>query len=94
MIEVAANAQVIVTYAETEAMQFDKMQEMQAKNGVQVRRWSDKDLAAYEKAWLEVLAEDSAKDPLFKKVADHYLAFRKNYAIWGDAQSMKPTYLK
>jgi TRAP-type mannitol/chloroaromatic compound transport system substrate-binding protein len=93
MIEIAANAQVIVTYAETEAMQFEKMQEMQTKHAVQIRRWSDKDLAAYEKAWHEVIAEDSAKDPLFKKVADHYIAFRKNYAVWGDSQSMKPTYL-
>jgi TRAP-type mannitol/chloroaromatic compound transport system substrate-binding protein len=94
MIEVAANAQVIVTYAETEAMQFEKMQEMQSKHAVQIRRWSDKDLAAYEKAWFEVIAEDSAKDPLFKKVADHYINFRKNYAVWGDAQFVKPTYLK
>jgi hypothetical protein len=29
---------------------------------------------------------------LFKKVADHYLDFRKRYAIWGDSQFMKPTY--
>ena len=48
----------------------------------------------YEKAWLEVLKEESANDPLFKKVADHYLDFRKKYAIWGDAQVMKPTYQK
>jgi TRAP-type mannitol/chloroaromatic compound transport system substrate-binding protein len=94
MIEVAAQAQVIYTYAETEAMQFPVMAEMQSKYGVQVRRWSDKDLAAYEKAWLEVIAEDSAKDPLFKKIADHYLEFRKNYAVWGESQVMKPTYLK
>jgi TRAP-type mannitol/chloroaromatic compound transport system substrate-binding protein len=70
------------------------MQEMQKKHSVQIRRWSDADLAAYEKAWLEVIAEDSAKDPLFKKVADHYLEFRKKYSVWGDSQAMKPTYLR
>ena len=43
--------------------------------------------------WLEVIKEESAKDPLFKKVADHYLDFRKKYAIWGESQVMKPTYL-
>jgi TRAP-type mannitol/chloroaromatic compound transport system substrate-binding protein len=69
------------------------MAEMGSKYGVKIKRWSDKDLAAYEKAWLEVLAEDSAKDPLFKKVADHYLDFRKKYAVWGDSQYMKATYL-
>jgi TRAP-type mannitol/chloroaromatic compound transport system substrate-binding protein len=93
MIEVAGNAQVIYTYAETEATQFDVMAEMRDKHKVNVKRWSDKDLAAFEKAWLEVIQEESAKDPLFKKVADHYLDYRKKYAIWGDSQFMKPTYL-
>ena len=41
---------------------------------------------------LEVLAEESAKDPLFKKVADNYLAWREQYKIWGDAQALKTTY--
>src|SRR3546814_3199746 len=71
MIEVAAGRQVIYTYAETEAMQFPMMAKMKAEHGVEIRRWSDSDLATYEKAWLEVVAEDSAKDPLFKKVDDH-----------------------
>jgi len=93
MLEVAGQAQVAFTYAETEAMQFDVMAEMRDKHKVQVKRWSDADLAAFEKAWQEVLQEESAKSPGFKKVADHYLAFRKNYAIWGDSQFMKPTYL-
>jgi TRAP-type mannitol/chloroaromatic compound transport system substrate-binding protein len=94
MVEVAANAQVAYTYAETEAMQFDVMAEMRDKFKVQVKRWSDDDLKRLEKAWLEVLEEDSAKDPLFKKVADHYLDFRKKYAVWGEAQVVKPTYQK
>jgi len=93
MIEVAGQAQVIVTLAESEYAQFGAMAEMRDKHKVQVKRWSDSDLAAFEKAWLEVLQEESAKDATFKKVADHYLAFRKRYAIWGDSQLMKPTYL-
>ncbi len=70
------------------------MKEMAEKHGVQIKRWSDEDLAVYEKLWLEVVEEESAKDPLFKKVADHYLAYRKQFAIWGEAQALKPTYLK
>ena len=85
---------MIVTYAESEAMQFDAMAEMRDKHKVQVKRWDDQTLAAFEKAWLEVLTEESAKDAFFKRVADHYLDFRKRYAIWGDAQLVKPTYLK
>ena len=92
MIEVAGQAQIAYTYAETEAFQFDVMAEMRDKHKVQVKRWSDQDLAIFEKAWIEVLQEELAKDPLFKKIADHYLDFRKKYAIWGDAQAMKATY--
>jgi TRAP-type mannitol/chloroaromatic compound transport system substrate-binding protein len=92
MIEVALQAQVIYTFAETEHTQFGVMQEMRDKHQVQVKRWPDETLKAYEKAWLEVIQEESAKDPLFKKIADHYLDYRKNYNIWGAAQSMKSTY--
>ncbi|MGH8724587.1 MAG: hypothetical protein ACREU1_06990, partial [Burkholderiales bacterium] len=92
IIEVAAGHQLAYTYAETEATQFGVMAEMQAKHKVQIKRWKDSELAAYEKAWLEVIAEESAKDPLFKRIADDYLAFRKNYDIWGSAQVLKPTY--
>ncbi|MGH8632334.1 MAG: TRAP transporter substrate-binding protein [Burkholderiales bacterium] len=93
ILEVAAGNQVHYTYAETEAMQFGFMAEMQGKHKVQVKRWKDSEIAAFEKAWVEVIQEESAKDPLFKKIADDYLAFRKNYALWGDAQVLKPTYL-
>ena len=75
-------------------MQFTAMAEMRDKHKVRVKRWSDADLAELEKAWLDVPKEESAADPLFKKVADHYLDFRKKYAIWGDAQVVKPTYQK
>lgn len=92
MLEVAGQAQIAVTYAETEAFQFDVMAEMRDKHKVQIKRWSDKDLATFEKTWLEVIREESAKDPLFKKIADHYLDFRKRYAIWGEAQALKATY--
>lgn len=94
MIEVAATAQVGYTYAESESAQFAAMAEMREKHKVAIKRWSDEDLAVFEKTWLEVVREESAKDPLFKKVSDHYLAFRKQYAIWGDAQVVKPTYQK
>ena len=60
----------------------------------QTRRWPDATLAKFEAAWNEVVKEESAKDALFKKVADHFYAFRKSYSRWGEAQFLKPTYLK
>jgi len=92
IIEAAARSQLIWTYTETEAQNFQAMNTMKTKYGVTNRRWKDDQLAVFEKAWLEVLDERSAKDPLFKKVADHYLNFRKEYKVWGDAQALKVTY--
>ena len=67
MIEIAGQAQIAYTYAETEAMQFDQMAEMRDKHKVQVKRWSDKDLATFEKAWLDVLAEEFGKRPALQE---------------------------
>jgi TRAP-type mannitol/chloroaromatic compound transport system substrate-binding protein len=94
IIQVALNDAVIHTYVETEAKNPPVMQEMKDKHKVTNRRWSDDDLRVFEKGWLEVLESESAKDPLFKKVADHYLTWRKTYKIWGDAQELKNTYQK
>src|SRR5262245_22612036 len=94
IIQVALNDAVIHTYVETEAKNPPVVQEMKEKHKVTNRRWSDDDLRAFEKAWLEVLAEESAKDPLFKKVADSYLAWRQTYKVWGEAQELKATYQK
>ena len=41
---------------------------------------------------VEVVEEEKAKDPLFKKVADSYFGFRENYKTGGDAQFLKGTY--
>jgi TRAP-type mannitol/chloroaromatic compound transport system substrate-binding protein len=92
MIVIAGRAQVAYTYAETEAQNFDAMNEMSEKYGVTNRRWTDDQIAVFERAWLEVLAEKSAADPLFKRVADHYLDFRSRYKVWADAQALKATY--
>jgi TRAP-type mannitol/chloroaromatic compound transport system substrate-binding protein len=93
IIEIALGDSTMHTYVESDHAQFAAMAEYQEKYGVKVKRWSDEDLAAFEKAWLEVLAEESAKDPLFKKIADHYLDYRKKFSVWGTSQTMKPTYL-
>ena len=94
MIETEAGNMLIKNYAESEAKNFGAMKEMTDKYGVHIKRWPDDQIATFEKAWTEVLAEESAKDPLFKKIADDYLDFRKQYKIWGEAQAIKPTYLK
>jgi TRAP-type mannitol/chloroaromatic compound transport system substrate-binding protein len=94
LISIGCKANMIYEYAETEAQNFGAMLEMKNKYGVTNRRWTDDQLAVFEKAWMEVVAEESAKDKTFKEFADSFYTFRKNYKIWGEAQSLKPTYLK
>ncbi len=94
IVRVALGHQVGYTYAEAEAMNFDAMREMSDRHGVQQKRWPDSTLKIMEEAWMEVVAEESARDPLFKKVAEHYFDFRKKYKVWKEAQHMKTTYLE
>jgi TRAP-type mannitol/chloroaromatic compound transport system substrate-binding protein len=94
LLELALGESVMATFAETEWRNPDAMNENVAKHGVKNRRWTDEQLAAFEKAWREVLQEQIAKDPLFKKVADNFYAFRERYKGWGEAQMLNATYLK
>ena len=93
MVEVGCGDSIHHTYAETEYVNPFAMVEMGEKYGVKTRRWRDDQIAVFEKAWNDVVAEDSAKDPVFKRVHESYAKFRKAYAKWGAAQALKPTYL-
>lgn len=88
VIDQACKAQMLQELAESEALQFGAMKELQAK-GVQFKKWSPEMLKALEAKWLEVVAEESAKSENFKKVWASYSEFRKNYAIWRDLGYMR-----
>ena len=94
MVEIAAGESVMHVYAETEALNPAAMNEMLDKYGVKNKRWDDASLAKFEKAWEEVVKEESANDAFFKEIADSFFAFRKVYRTWGTAQSLKSTYLQ
>ncbi|MEY3105510.1 MAG: hypothetical protein RJA72_1542 [Pseudomonadota bacterium] len=81
IIQAACDATMLQQYAEGEAAQFKAMKDIEAK-GVKLMKWSPEFLKAFEKAWVEVVAEQSAKSPEFKKAWDSYSAFRSNYKIW------------
>lgn len=88
IIEQACGDNVRETIAIGEAAQFKALAEMQA-NGVQFRRFSKPVLEAIEKAWHEVQAEESAKNPRFKKVSEEFNKFRKNYAVWRQMSELR-----
>jgi TRAP-type mannitol/chloroaromatic compound transport system substrate-binding protein len=81
IIELSCGDTMRSTIAEGEAAQWKVMKELQAE-GVQLKRWPPEILVAMENAWKEVVAEESAKNPNFKRVYDSFSEFRQNYAIW------------
>ena len=92
MIQAAALEQVVYTYAETEAKNPAAMMEMLEKYGVTNHRWPDDTLKTLEAAWIEVVAEESAADPMFARIAESFYGFREVYRVWGEAQALKSTY--
>lgn len=80
-VELACSDIIREMIAKGDAAQSKAIKEIQGK-GVKVRRWPAAMLVEFEKAWHQVVAEESAKNPNFKRVYDSYAAFRKNYATW------------
>ncbi len=87
-VEAACNAAVLNGFALSEYAQFAAMQEIE-KKGVKLVTWSPEFLQAFEKAWEEVVAEQSAKSPAFKEAWESLQAFRKDYAIWRERGYIK-----
>ncbi len=81
IIELACGDTMREMIADGEASQWKAMKEMQAE-GVILKRWPAEILVAFEDAWKEIVAEESAGNPNFRRVYDSYASFRDNYAIW------------
>src|SRR5690606_27650754 len=71
IIELACGDIVREMVAAGEAAQGKALKELQAK-GVELRRWPAPMLIAFDEAWNEVVAEESAKNPNFKRIYDSY----------------------
>jgi TRAP-type mannitol/chloroaromatic compound transport system substrate-binding protein len=89
MLEAACGELTRDVIAEGEATQFRAMTEMRDKHGVKIMRWSPEIMAAIEKAWHEVIAEESKANPNFKRVYDSYAKFRADYAVWREHGYLK-----
>jgi TRAP-type mannitol/chloroaromatic compound transport system substrate-binding protein len=69
-------------------MQPKALKEIEGK-GVKLMTWSPEFLAAYEKEWKVVAAEQSEKSPEFKKAWDSLSKFRDEYSIWRERGYLK-----
>jgi TRAP-type mannitol/chloroaromatic compound transport system substrate-binding protein len=88
VVEQACKAQMLQELAESDALQFAAMKELQSK-GVILKKWPPEFLKAFEEKWQEVVKEESAKSENFKKVWASYSQFRADYKVWRDHGYMR-----
>jgi TRAP-type mannitol/chloroaromatic compound transport system substrate-binding protein len=81
LVELGCKAAMLDALALGEAIQFPEMVANQER-GVESRYWSDEMLGQFKSKWDEVVSEESAKDPEFKKIWDNLNTFRQQYAVW------------
>ncbi|MGQ0664425.1 MAG: TRAP transporter substrate-binding protein [Pseudomonadota bacterium] len=88
IIDLACGDNYRESLAEGESIQVKALAELKEK-GVNFHVWSPEILAAMEKAWNEVVAEESAKSPDFRRVWASYAKFRADYKIWKELGYLK-----
>lgn len=81
LLETACKAVVMDTLAEGEAKQFEVLAGAKAQ-GIEIRRWSNEILNAYEAAWQDVVTEKSAENAFFNTVWQDLSQFRAGYDLW------------
>ncbi|MDA3789674.1 MAG: TRAP transporter substrate-binding protein [Desulfobacula sp.] len=82
LIEMATKANIVHTLAYCEAIQGAAIRENVNNRGVKNMYWSDEMLALFESTWEEVVQEQVAQNPGFKKIWDDLTAFRADYSYW------------
>ena len=82
-VKIACDANLLETYAESEALNGRAMAELK-KKGAEIRSFSPEILEQLEAAWGEVVAEQAEKSPEFKKVWESFSSFREEYSNWAD----------
>ncbi|MEE4015466.1 TRAP transporter substrate-binding protein [Roseibium sp. FZY0029] len=88
VIQTACQANVALTAAEGEAKQLQPLADLEAA-GVQVHQWNDEMMAAFRQSWDEVVVEQSAADPDFKRAWESLSDFRKKFQTWSDLAYVK-----
>ena len=80
-VEAACGDNIRNGIAEGEAIQVEALKTLESK-GVKIHQWSQEILDTLEKAWLEVVEEESGRDEDFKRSWESLSTFRKNIETW------------
>ena len=82
LLEITCEAATVDMLSYSEAIQGEFVRKNEEKHHIKNMTWSPELLEVFHNAWLEVAAEESAKDPFFKKVWDDLSAFTKENKTW------------
>jgi TRAP-type mannitol/chloroaromatic compound transport system substrate-binding protein len=88
IVEIACNEANFWVMGAAEATQGEAIA-FHESQGVTIHQWPPEFIDAFRQAWDEVAEEESAADPRFKKIYDHYQAFRETYAKWREIGYLK-----
>ncbi len=83
LIEMTCRDGVVESIAVGEGSQPAVIKRNLEEHGVTNEVWPPEILEVFRKTWETVAAEQSAKDPFFKKAWEDLQAFRKDYRVWG-----------
>jgi TRAP-type mannitol/chloroaromatic compound transport system substrate-binding protein len=75
MIRSAANETFLIWWAKWQKQNADAIKELQEKHGVRILRTPPDILVDFLKTWDKIAAEESAKNPFFKRVHDSQRAY-------------------
>ena len=75
IVNTAADATFVIWWAKWQRQNADAIRILQEKHGVQILRTPPDILVEFLKTWDKIAAEQSAKDPFFKKVLDSQRAY-------------------
>lgn len=89
VLEVSCGDMVQYILARGEALQSPAMMRMRDDHDVKIMYWPPEFLEAYEKAWQEVVEEESEDNAQFRKVYASYSKFREEFKLWGDNGYLK-----
>ncbi|WP_440875751.1 TRAP transporter substrate-binding protein [Thalassotalea sp. PLHSN55] len=81
VIEHLCKSATLEAIALGEAIQAPVMEE-NVKQGVINKYWSESMLSTFKSTWDDVVVEESAKDPEFKRIYGDLAEFRKRYDLW------------
>ena len=81
VLEAACGDTLSWTAAWAAEQQVEALSEFRAQ-GVEFQAWPDDILVAFRRSWDEVIAAETAQDPLLAEAWDSYLRFREGYGDW------------